>query len=275
MEFHWVTYILSLLAAGVASGFIAGLFGVGGGIVRIPIFLFLLPIFGVNLDILMHVAAATSLALAIPSAAVASRAQYKAGKLDLDFLKGWVPALVIGVILGIFAMRYVSSRFLEEVFAVVILAISIQMFFTNSEFKITKEFPGRALKAFSALVIGLLSMMMGLTGGTFTTPVLTAFGYPIHRSIAVAAAGGFFISTIGAAGSIINGIGISGRPQFSLGYVDLTAVLVMFVPIIIMAPLGVRLANYLSQQRLRRAFSIFLFIVALDMIRGLFFRAGV
>ena len=259
------------MAAGVFSGFIAGLFGVGGGIVRIPIFLFLFPLFGIHSDVLMHMAAGTSLALAIPSSIMASRAQYKAGQLDIDFLKGWVPALVVGVVLGIFVMRYVSSHFLEQVFAIVILIIAIQMFFTNSEFKITKEFPGSIIKSLSAFFIGALSTIMGLTGGTFTTPVLTAFGYSIHRSIAVAAAGGFFISIVGAGGSLINGLGIHGRPEFSLGYIDLTAVLVMIVPIIIMAPRGVRLANHLSKDRLRRIFSIFLFIVALDMIRGLYF----
>ncbi len=118
---YWVLYILSLLAAGLASGFVAGLFGVGGGIVRIPMFLFLFPILGIEPDVLMHVAAGTSLALAIPSSIMASRAQYKAGKLDMGFLKSWIPALVIGVIVGIFVMRFVSSRFLEQVFAFVIL----------------------------------------------------------------------------------------------------------------------------------------------------------
>ncbi len=269
---YWVLYILSLLAAGLASGFVAGLFGVGGGIVRIPMFLFLFPILGIEPDVLMHVAAGTSLALAIPSSIMASRAQYKAGKLDMGFLKSWIPALVIGVIVGIFVMRFVSSRFLEQVFAFVILFLSIQMFFTTSEFKITKEFPGPILKSISAFIIGALSKMTGLTGGSFTTPVLTAYGYPIHRSIAVATAGGFFISIFGAAGSIVNGLGIHGRPDFSLGYIDLTAVLVMIAPIIIMAPQGVRLANHLSQERLRKVFAIFLFIVALDMIVNLYFK---
>jgi uncharacterized membrane protein YfcA len=270
MEFDWVTYILSLLAAGVASGFIAGLFGVGGGIVRIPIFLFLFPIFGIHSDILMHMSAGTSLALAIPSAVMASRAQYKAGNLDLNFLKLWVPALTLGVVIGIFAMRYVTSRFLEQVFAFVILFVSIQMFFTTSKFKLTKEVPGAIVKASTAIIIGVLSKMMGLAGGSFTTPTLTAFGYPVHRSIAVASAGGFFISIIGAAGSAINGIGIHGRPQFSLGYIDLTAVLVMIAPVIIMAPQGVRLANHLSQEGLRKVFAIFFFIVALEMMRTLY-----
>lgn len=271
MEFSWVTYVISLLAAGVFSGFIAGLFGVGGGIVRIPIFLFLFPLFGIHSDVLMHMAAGTSLMLALPSSIMASHAQYKAGNLDLNFLKTWVPALILGVVIGIFVMRYVSSRFLEQVFAIVILLISIQMFFTGSEFKVTKEFPGLIIKSLSAFFIGALSTIMGLTGGTFTTPVMTAYGYSIHRSIAVATAGGFFISLFGTGGSIINGLGINGRPEFSIGYVDLTAVLVMIIPIIILAPQGVRLANHLSKERLRKIFSIFLFIVALDMIRGLYF----
>lgn len=269
---YWTIYIISLLAAGLASGFVAGLFGVGGGIVRIPIFLFLFPILGIHPDVLMHVAAGTSLALAIPSSIMASHAQHKSGNLDIGFLKGWIIALVVGVIIGIFLMRYMSSRFLEQLFAFVILFLSLQMFFTTSEFKITKKFPGLFITSIIAFIIGALSKMTGLTGGSFTTPVLTAFGYPIHRSIAVATAGGFFISIFGAFGSTVNGLGISGRPEFSLGYIDLTAVLVMIVPIIIMAPQGVRLANKLSQDRLRRIFAIFLFIVALDMIYGLYFK---
>ncbi|MEM7007726.1 MAG: sulfite exporter TauE/SafE family protein [Thermodesulfobacteriota bacterium] len=270
MEYSLVTYALSLLAAGIFSGFIAGLFGVGGGIVRIPIFLFLFPLFGINPDVLMHVAAGTSLALAIPSSLMSSIAQYRAGKLDLNFLKSWIPPLVVGVILGLFIMRYVSSRFLEQIFAFIVLAVSIQMFFTTSDFKITKELPGVAVRALSSFSIGTLATLAGLTGGSFTTPVLTSYGYSIHRAIAVGSAGSVFISIIGTAGSVINGIGVKDRPPFSLGYIDLTAVLVMIIPIIILAPLGVKLANNLSKARLRKIFAIFLFIVALDMLRSLY-----
>ncbi len=113
--------------------------------------------------------------------------------------------------------------------------------------------------------------MVGLTGGSFTTPALTAFGYSIHRSIAIATAGGFFISVIGAAGSVFNGIHVAGRPEFSLGYVDLTSVVVMAPAVLLAAPYGVRLANRLSQDRLRRVFAVFLFIVSLDMLFDLYF----
>ena len=271
MEFNWLFYILSLLAAGAASGFVAGLLGVGGGIVRIPIFLFLLPIFGVHSSILMHVAAGTSLALSIPSAVMASHAQYKAGNLDLNFLKVWAPALVVGVIIGTFVMRYVSSRFLEQVFVVIVLIFAVQMFFTTSKFKITKELPGKITRGIIGVIIGTLSKMTGLSGGSYTTVSLTAVGYPIHRTVAIGSAGGFFISIVGAAGAIVNGIGIAGRPEFSWGYLDLTAILVMVIPIIILAPQGVRLANHLSQERLRKVFAIFLFVVGIDMIRSLYF----
>ena len=271
MEMHWTIYVLSLLLAGVLSGFAAGLFGVGGGIVRIPIFLYLFPVFGVHASVVMHLAAGTSLTLAIPSSVSASRAQYKAGNLDLEFLKTWIPALVLGVILGLIVMRYVSGRFLTQVFAFVILAVSVQMFFTTKDFKLTSKFPGAGVRGIAAFIIGSISTMVGLTGGSFTTPVLTAFGYTIHRSIAVATAGGFFISIMGASGSILNGIHVPGRPGFSLGYVDLTAVIVMAPAVLLAAPYGVMLANHLSQNRLRRVFSVFLFIVSLDMFYDLYF----
>lgn len=271
MEMHWITYALSLLAAGFLSGFASGLFGVGGGIVRVPLFIFLFPIFGVQASVVMHMAAGTSLTLAIPSSLSASREQYRAGNLDIGFLRTWVPALVLGVLLGLIIMRYVSGRFLLQVFAFVILAVSIQMFFTTKDFKLTEDVPGGALRSIMAFIIGCLSTMMGLTGGSFTTPTLTAFGYSIHRSIAVATAGGFFISIVGSAGSIINGLNIAGRPAFSLGYVDLTAVLVMAPAVLFSAPYGVKMANRLSQDMLRRVFAVFLFIVSMDMIYDLYF----
>ena len=269
MEF-WALYIVSLPVIGLLSGFIGGLFGVGGGIVRIPLFLYLFPVFGVHADVLMHVASGTSLALAIPSSIMATHEQYKTGNLDINFLKSWIPALVLGVIIGIFLMRFVSSRFLEQVFAFVILIVSLHMFFTSSDFKITGKFPGIFIKSISAFFIGILSKLTGLTGGSYSTPVLTAYGYPIHRSIAVAASGAFFVSIFGTAGSIINGFGIEGRSRLSLGYIDLTAVLIMIIPIILTAPKGVNYANKLSQDKLRWVFAIFLFIVALDMIRNLY-----
>ena len=270
MEFHWLIYILSLTAAGLGSGFASGLFGVGGGIVRIPIFIFLWPLFGFNPDTLMHLAAGTSLTLAVPSAIMASRAQYRAGNLDINFLKTWIPGLVIGVIIGLVIMRYASSMLLESVFAVVIIIAAIQMLLISGRYHLGNEVPPGYLKSILSFPVGLLSVMMGISGGTLTTPLLTAYKYPIHRCIALATAGGLFISIIGAVGSIINGLGIAGLPKFSLGYIDLLAVLIMLPTVIIGAPYGVKLANHLSKEMLKKIFAIFMIVVALDMIRNLF-----
>ena len=220
MEYHWLIYIASLTLAGLGSGFASGLFGVGGGIVRIPIFLFLWPYFGINPDIIMHLAAGTSLALAIPSAIMASRAQYRAGNLDFGFLRSWVPGLIIGVIFGLIIMRFASSRFLETVFALVIIVAAVQMLFLSDRYHLGNEVPKGYLKSLLSLPVGLLSVMMGISGGTLTTPLLTAFRYPIHKCIALATAGGLFISVIGASGSLINGLGKSGIPKYSIGYID-------------------------------------------------------
>ena len=269
MEIHWIIYIVSLAAAGLGSGFAAGLFGVGGGIVRIPLFIYMFPLFGISSDILMHLAVGTSLTLAIPSAIMASRAQHRAGNLDLDFLRSWVPGLILGVITGIIIMRFTSSSFLETVFAIVIAIAAIHMLFFTEKFRLGEKVPGGMKKSILSYPIGVVSMMMGVSGGTLTTPLLTAFNYPIHRCIALATAAGLFISVTGAGGSAINGLGAKGLPSFSLGFIDLTAVVIMVPTIMFAAPLGVKFANHLSQKRLKKIFAVFMVIVALDMIYGI------
>ena len=269
MELHWIIYIASLVAAGLGSGFASGLFGVGGGIVRIPIFLYLFPLFGIGSEILMHLAVGTSLTLAIPSAIMASRAQYRAGNLDFGFLRSWVPGLIAGVFTGLIIMRYASGRFLEAVFAVVIVIAAIHMLFFTERLRLGNEVPEGLKKSFLSFPIGTVSIMMGISGGTITTPLLTAYNYPIHRCIALATAGGLFISLTGAIGSAINGVGISGLPRFSLGYIDIIAVLIMIPTVMFAAPLGVKLANHLSQRKLKKVFAIFMVIVAVDMIRNI------
>jgi len=269
MELHWTIYIGSLVLAGLGSGFVAGLFGVGGGIVRIPIFLFMFPFFGIDSEILMHLAVGTSLTLAVPSAVMASRAQYRAGNLDFGFLRSWIPGLITGVFAGILVMRFTSSKFLEAVFAVVITIAAVHMLLFTERLRLGEQVPEGLKKSLLSFPIGTVSMMMGISGGTLTTPLLTAFNYPIHRCIALATPGGLFISVIGAIGSVINGIGVSGLPSFSLGYIDLTAVIIMIPTVMFSAPLGVRLANHLSQRKLKKIFAAFMVIVALEMIRNI------
>ena len=266
-ELHLALYGALLLAAGLASAFAGGLFGIGGGVLRIPIFLYLFPAIGVGPDVTMHMAAGTSLALGVPTGLRSAVRQRRSGHLDTRFLRSWIPALLVGVVIGLVAMRYLSSKTLTMVFAVAMLLAAIQLIALPATFCLTKVVPGHPLRDLIAAGIGGLSTMIGISGGTFTTPTLTILGYPIHRAVAVSAAGAAAISAVGAVGSVINGLHVIGRASFSLGYVDLLAVVVMLPAILVMTPVGVKLGDRLSEKWLRRIFGIFLLLVAVDMLR--------
>lgn len=263
-------YAVSLLLAGLGSGFVGGLFGIGGGVLRIPIFLYLFPVFGVDPAQVMHLAAGTSLAVAIPTGFRSASIQHRAGNLDMAFLRSWVPALVVGVVAGLFAARMVTGTTLSTIFAITMVGIGIEMLALPKRVRITQAVPGHPVRDLLAGGIGALSTMIGITGGTFTTPALTLCGMSIHRAVAVAAAGSAAIATVGALGSVINGLGVAGRSAWSLGYVDGLAFIVMLPAILVSAPRGVKLANRLSEERLRKIFGVFLLAISADMLRSAF-----
>jgi len=266
VENEGLRYAASLVLAGLASGFAGGLFGVGGGILRIPIFLYLFPAFGVAPEVVMHTAAGTSLALALPSSLSAAYAQHRAGNVDPGFLRTWLPALGAGVVAGLVISRFVPGRPVKAVFAVAVLGVALHMLFSSDRFRI-RDRMSRLGRGIAAATIGALSALLGLTGGVFCTPTLTACGYSIHRAIAVSSVGGVLISAIGAAGYIANGWGAPGRLPHSVGYVDGLAFVVMVPLVLAMAPLGVHLANHLDKRVLRRVFGVFLVLVGIDMMR--------
>lgn len=212
--YRWLLFGLAFILAGIVSGFASGLFGIGGGLLRIPIFLYIFPLFGVNENISMYLAAGTSLALSIPSAITASIAQYKIKNLDMSLLKVWLPSVFIGVIIGLIIVRIVTGITLEIVFVIVVLILAAQLLFTGDKFFITKTFPSKYVLSIIALFIGSLSTMLGIGGGAFTSPVLSAFGYPIFKAIAIATVGVLVVSVFGAIGAVINGLGIDGRSVF-------------------------------------------------------------
>ena len=262
--------LASLIGAGIGSGFASGLFGVGGGIVRIPIFLVLFPVLGVESAVLMHLSAGTSLALAIPASVSAAVSQHRAGNLDGQFLRGWLPALAVGVAVGLAISRVAPGRPIVALFAVVVLGAAGQMLFAADDFRLGERLSRLGANA-AAFAIGSLSTLIGLTGGVFTTPTLTAFGMSIHRAIATSSAGGVIIAAIGTAGYVLNGWSVPGRPSTAFGYVDLLAFAVMAPLVMLFAPIGVHLANRLDQRRLKRVFGVFLVFVALDMLRDVLF----
>lgn len=277
---------LLLIAAGLVSGYASGLFGIGGGLLRIPIFLHLMPAIGVPALLVMHAAAGTSLSVAVPTSIAAARSQRKAGNVDAALLRTWLPALAVGVVIGIVAAHYLSGRVLEGMFAVMIIAAAVRMLITRAEHSKTHDakpdaasgdsatptnedpmanLPPRPVMAACALVIGTLSPMLGITGGTFTTPTLTTCRYPIHRALAVSSVGGLVISLLGTIGFIATGWHVAGLPGRFIGYVDPLALLLMTPCVLVSVPLGVRTANRLSQRALSVLFGLLLVVIAVDV----------
>jgi uncharacterized membrane protein YfcA len=262
----WV-YAGWLVAAGIASGFAGGLFGIGGGLMRVPIFIYMFPAFGMAPGLSMHMAVATSLALALPSSISATLSQRRAGNIDAAFLRLWLPPLAVGVVIGVVASRYVEDRHMQAAFAIAIMIAAAHMLLSGDGFRLAERLAGW-LRTLLAVVLGGISTLLGLTGGTFITPTLCAFGTPIHRAIATSTVGGVVISTIAAIGYIINGLSVSGLPDHALGYVDGIAFVVMAPFVMAAAPFGVHLANRLNKRLLKRIFGVFLVIVAVDMLNG-------
>lgn len=267
-ETRLLSYAAWLLAAGLASGFAGGLFGIGGGLLRIPIFLHLFPAFGMDPAVVMHTAAGTSLALAVPTGLRSALSQRRAGHLDTGFPRSWLPPLGVGVLIGLLAMRFLPGTILAGVFAFAMLGVALQLIALPPSVRLADAVPGHPVRDFLAAGIGGVSVMIGVSGGAFSTPLLTLLGVPIHGALAVSSAGAAVIAALGSIGSLLNGLGVAGRAPRSLGYLDVVAVAVMLPAILMAAPLGVKLASRLGERLLRRLFGVFLFGVAADMLRG-------
>ena len=268
IESDFYLYLAALFAAGIASGFAGGLFGLGGGILRVPALLYLFPAFSVAGDHVFHLAAGTSLALAIPTCLGSALRQRKEGNLDFALLKRWIPALLVGVVLGLLVSREVGGSVLRVLFVVFLIIQAGYMLLPNRP-RWSASLPGRSVLSAVASLIGAISVLLGLSGGVMTTPVLLAFGQSIHRAVAVSSAGGLAISVVATVGMVVNGLGIPGRPSYSLGYIDLPAVAVMIPAVLIASSLGVRASNRIPARLLEVIFGLFLVGLAIDMVLDL------
>ena len=254
---------------GLGSGFVSGLFGVGGGIVRIPLFVYLLPLFGVAHSVMMHVAVGTSMALVLPSAIASTRKQLALGNLDLSFFRTWAVGILIGVLIGTALLPYASTELLQVIFALFMVTVGVYEGFLKDRLVIAPAPPRGAARVGVASAIGCLAALTGTGGGTVGTPVLQAFGMKMEAAIAVSSATGLVTGVVATIGAIVGGWHALGLPAYSLGYVDLAIFAAMMPTIMIAAPIGVRVGHMLSETWLRRIYTVLLFVIAADLIRTL------
>jgi uncharacterized membrane protein YfcA len=239
---------------GLGSGFVSGLFGIGGGIVRIPLFVYLLPLFGVAQSVMMHVAVGTSMAL---------------GNLDLAFFRTWAVGILIGVLVGTALLPYASTERLQVIFAIFMVTVGVYEGFLKDRLVFARTPPQGAAKVGVASAIGCLAALTGTGGGTMATPILQAFSMKMQAAIAVSSATGLVSGTVATVGAIAGGWHALGLPSYSLGYVDLAIFAAMMPTIMIAAPVGVRVGHMLSETWLRRVYTVLLFVIAADLIRKL------
>jgi uncharacterized membrane protein YfcA len=258
--------IASLAFTGVIAGVLAGLLGVGGGIVIVPVLFWVFGLLKLPVETSMHLAVGTSLATIIPTSWASMRAHRRRGGIDETLLSLWGPAIFIGAAVGGVAAKYINGDGLRLIFGLVALLVAINMALPR-QVKVSEALPaGSASNRAIAIVIGLFSALMGIGGGTLSVPTLSAFSFPIHRAVGTASVIGMLIAVPAVAGFIWSGAGVMGRPPLSLGFVSLPAVAIIFPMTMTMAPVGVRLAHRLNQRRLKIAFAVFLFITASRML---------
>ncbi len=257
---------MAMLCTGIAGGILAGLLGIGGGIVVVPVLEWVLELMHVDAAVRMHIAVATSLAVIIPTSISSSRAHYKRGAVDTGLAKRWLPFIFLGAIAGTFIASRVDGQVLTAVFAIVALLVALKMVLPLDEVTLAPEVPRGVVVAAVPVAIGTISTMMGIGGGTLSVASLTLMSEPIHRAIGTAALFGLLISIPGALGFIYAGLGNELLPAGSLGYVNLIGFAFIAPTTVLAAPLGAKIAHALSRRHLSFLFGVFLLLVSFRML---------
>ncbi|WP_169569655.1 sulfite exporter TauE/SafE family protein [Sneathiella limimaris] len=264
-----VGMIATLAATGVVGGILAGLLGVGGGIVIVPVLFHLLPFFGVEDDIRMHIAVGTSLATIILTSISSARSHYKKGAIDTQLLKSWGIVIFLGVLGGTWMANMVNATILTAVFAVLALVVAANMAFRPEGAHLAEKLPPSPIKEGLALFIGWFSAMMGIGGGTFTVPILTLFSYPIRKAVGTASAIGLIIAIPGTVGFLYSGLSVDNLPPGNIGYVNIIGFLAIVPMTMLFAPVGAKIAHSINTGLLKKAFAFFLFLTSLRMFYSL------
>jgi len=255
-----------LLATGAVAGLLAGLLGVGGGIVIVPVLYHVFAQHGIDPAVRMHVAVGTSLASIVVTAFRSVRSHHAHGAVDVALLRRWVVGVAAGVLLGTWIAGELSGSLLTAVFASVALGVALYMAFGSEQWRLRAEPPVGAARFAVGGGIGFVSVLMGLGGGTLGVPTLTLLGVPIHRAVGTAAGLGLVIAIPGVIGFLLSGQGVPGRPPLSVGYVNAVGFASIVPATWLAAPLGARLAHRISRVALRRAFAAFLGATSLRML---------
>jgi uncharacterized protein len=260
---------LLLVAVGALSGFLAGVFGIGGGAILVPVFYECFRLAGVPLEVRMPLCVGTSLAVIIPTSIRSWRAHQRRGAVDMAVVRAWWLPVLAGVIAGSVTARYAPERLFKVVFVAVAWSAAARLLLARETWKFGDDLPRGLLMKIYGFFIGILSTLMGVGGGLFSNLLMTFYGRPIHQAVATSSALAVLISIPGALGYIYAGWPVAaGYPEiaalqmpFAIGYVSLIGAVLVMPTSLLTAPLGVRAAHALSKRALEMAFGCYLFLV--------------
>ncbi len=250
-----------LLAAGLVTELLAGLLGIGGGSIVVPVLDDSFRALGVDESVCLHLAVGTSLAIIVPTSLRSLRSHRAKGAVDMALVRSMAVPVVVGVCLGAVVARYSDGAILKVVWIVCAILISIKFYF-GAAWRLGDTMPGKPVQVVYGGFVGLASSLMSIGGGAFITAYMTAYGRSILRAVATSSAFGPLISIPGVIGFAWAGWNVAGLPPGSLGYVNIPGAILVVPASVIAAPLGVRIAHGISKRGLELAFATFLALMA-------------
>jgi uncharacterized membrane protein YfcA len=261
----WIVYLLM----GLFVGFFAGLLGIGGGLILVTLMVYLFTVQHFPDDRILHMALGTSITSIVFTSLSSLRAHHGHGAVRWDIVRASVPGLIVGTLLGALVADQLKSKYLAIFFVIFVYYSAAQMFL-NAKPKPSRQLPGRLGMSVAAVMIGVLSALVGVGGGVMTIPMMTLCNVPMRNAIGTSAALGLPIAIAGAAGFIATGWNKDHLPAWSFGYVYLPALVGIVVGTLVTVPWGAKMAHSMPVPRLKKIFAVILFILATRMLWTLF-----
>ncbi|ASM71839.1 MULTISPECIES: sulfite exporter TauE/SafE family protein [Roseobacteraceae] len=258
--------LIMLMIIGAFAGVLAGLLGVGGGIVLVPAFFYAFQTLGYDGPQLMQMCLATSLATIIVTSLRSVHSHNKKGAVDWTILRGWAPGIVIGAVLGMLVVAQLRSSTLQAIFGALALVVGLYMGFGRAHWRLADEMPKGPRRWTYSPLVGFLSVLMGIGGGSFGVPLMSLHNVPIHRAVATAAGFGLLIAVPSVVGFLTVDMTMP-VPPLTIGSVNFVAFGIIIAMTLVTAPWGVKLAHAMDPKPLKRVFAVFLVLVALNMLR--------
>ena len=250
-----------MIITAIPAGFAAGLFGIGGGLITVPILFYIFGVAGIETAYLMHLAVGTSFGIIIPTSIVSVLTHHQHKAVDFNIVKGYGFFVIIGVILGTILAASLETKPLILFFTIVVYILAFYLIFLKEKETDINIKMGLSARIISGIITGFISAPMGIGGAVMNVPILKFFGYPINKAIGSAAAIGFIIAIFGSLGFLISGNYLNANLPLSLGFLNIPALLIFFPITAFMARIGAQTVHKINKQRISKYFGIFLIII--------------